>query len=174
MIDLKEKIQGFYYHYIYNPIYNFIENIKNLIYWTPKIWNDSDYDFESIYSLLYFKFKRMEKFYKDENKTTSANHLETAHQIMVAKNLAKRLAEDDYLSNASVEYDKKWKDEKLFDSVPTKFDKNGKPLLYKMVDRNEQQSKDFDRCCKLSDYLEKQDREYFFKYLIKNINSWWD
>lgn len=174
MIDLKEKLQEFYYHYIYSPVYNFIENIGNLIYWIPKIWNDRDYDFESIYSLLYFKFKRMEKFYKNDKKTTSANHLETAHEIMIVKNLAKRLAEEDYLSNASIEYDKKWKDEKLFNFVPEKFDKNGKPLLYKLVDRNEKQSKDFKRVGKLSDYLEKQDREYFFNYLCNNIRSWWD
>lgn len=139
MINLKEKLQKFYYHYICSPIYSFIENIQNLIYWIPKIWDDRDYDFESIYSLLYFKLKRMEKFYRDDNKTTSANHLETAHQIMIVKNLAKRLAEEDYLSNTSVEYDKKWKDEKLFDFVPEKYDKNNKPLLYKMVDRDEKQ-----------------------------------
>ena len=174
MIDLKEKLQEFYYHYIYSPIYGFIENIGNLIYWIPKVWNDRDYDFESIYSLLYFKFKRMEKFYRDDKKTTSANHLETAYEIMIAKNLVKRLAEDDYLDNAMTNYNKKWKDAKLFDFIPDKYDKNGKPLLYRMEDRNEEQSKDFDKCCKLSDYLEKQDREYLFKHLTNNIRSWWD
>ena len=172
MIDLKEKLQVFYYHYIYTPIYDFIENISNLIYWIPKVWHDNEcFDFGSVYYLLYYKLKHMEKFYKNNN--TSINHLKITNEIMIAKNLAKRLNEDDYINNASIEYDKKWEDKGLFNFIPCKYDKNGKIIAYTSVDRNKEQSRDFDNCYKLSNYLEKQDREYLFKYLTRNIRKWY-
>ena len=142
--------------------------IKNIIYYIPIILKDTDYDYENIYGLLYYKLKKMEKFHLSDN-AICANNIKTAKQIKIAKNVCKRLYENNYILNASIEYDKKYNDEDLF-----KFKKTKNNLYKLIIDKESQQSKDFDKCSNLSDYLKNQDKEYLFKYLNKYIENWWD
>ena len=149
---------------------NLKRGIINIIKWFPVIWNDEDYDFQTIYTLLYHKLNHMEQYYESD-KTYSANADKTAYEIMIAKNLAKRLAKENYLNNALIEHEQKYPDylEKSFHTEKIE----GKDL-YRIMDLNsKEEKKSFERCSQLSDYLEQQDREYLFDYLKKKIRNWW-
>lgn len=87
------------------PFYNFRRGMSNIIRWIPVIWGDEDFDYEPLYNLLYHKLKFMEEFYRSDY-TWSAGALKTANEIKIAKNLAKRLTESNYLQNAFIEHKK--------------------------------------------------------------------
>ncbi|WP_297419144.1 hypothetical protein [Clostridium sp.] len=150
------------------PFYKLRRGIHNIIRYIPVIWDDEDFSYEPLYKLMYYKLKFMEDFHRSRY-TWAANSDETADEIRIAKVLAKRLWQDDYLTNATIEYDKKWKNEKLFNFVPKN---NGK--RYRLEHRNEEQHKDFSKASKHSDYMENQDREYLFDYICKRVRNWWD
>lgn len=103
----------------------------------------------------------------------SAKAEKTVKQIMIAKNLAKRLMENNYLDNALVWHEQKYPDylDKALNFEP---DKNN-PLLSVWVDKNSvDEKKSFERCAEHSDYMGKQDKEMLFDLLKKYIDGWWD
>lgn len=73
--------------------------IKNLIKWLPVIWKDRDWDKYYLYIILYHKLKYMEEYFnKDDIMIMYADKY--AKQIKIAKNLVKRLTDNNYLNNA--------------------------------------------------------------------------
>jgi hypothetical protein len=157
---------------MFNWFYKLKNGIKNLIFWIPVIWNDEDFDYYHTYKILYNKLNKMEQFYRSD-KAWSADALQTADEIKVAKYLTKRLMKDEYLTNALMWHEQKYSDflDKALHFEPDK----DNPKLSTWKDLNtEDEQKSFDRCCKHSDFMEKQDREYLFSYLCKNIKNWWD
>lgn len=152
-----------------NLYYNIRNGLENLLIWLPVIWKDRDFDEYYVFKLLYKKFENMEKFFNSEF-TWSADAKKMAQEIKIAKNLVKRIIDDNYLENALTEYHKKYGDLKYsFKQV------EGQPNLVKLIwDETEESQKIFRRCSKHSNYMKKQDLEYLFNYLNKNISKWWD
>ena len=95
-----EKIRDFYY--------NITQGISNIFKWGKVIWNDRNWDDGYIFRILYFKFESMEKFFNSD-KAYSARAKKDAKRIMTAKNLCKRIVENNYLSNALIDHNKKSK-----------------------------------------------------------------
>lgn len=78
------------------------------------------------------------------------------------------------MENALVPYHEIYGDADLFTFVPEPVTE-GKPKFYSMVEiGTKKQHNMFRRAGKHSDYMEKQDIEYLFKYLNKHIQKWWD
>lgn len=149
--------------------YSIKQGIKNLIKWRKVIYNDRDWDHYYIYKILEKKLEHMENFFSSDD-AYSAKASEEAHKLMIAKNLAKRLVNDDYLSNATIEYDKVYSNDDLFTFEPTDNLK-----FSRLVNAGTKQQHDmFGRCGKHSDIMRKQDREMLFDLLKKNIEGWWD
>jgi hypothetical protein len=149
-----------------------ITGIKNLIKWFPIIWNDKQWDYYYFYKILYHKLKLMEEFWKSDE-PVSAKTEKTAKQIMIAKNLAKRLMENNYLDNALMWHKQKYPDylDKALSIVPYK----DNPKIYMYVDKNPVDAQEsFRRCGKHADYMEKQDKDMLFNLLKKYIERWWD
>ena len=144
-------------------------NIKNIIRWLPIIWRDRDWDYGFIYEILYQKLKNMELFFRSD-KVYAKDALKFAHQIMVAKNLCKRLSEDNYLHNAMFWHDKKYPEPIVFEFEPDEIS-GYKKLL---PDKNLKRSQSFKKCGEHSRYMKKQDLDYLFKYMRKHIQNWWD
>ena len=149
--------------------YRLKQGIINLIKWFPIIWQDRDWDYHYIYKILHFKLKNMEEFMLG-NKCWSANHKQIAHEIKIAKLLLERLMKDNYLENAMYWYDKKFED-RSWDEM---FQDEGNGLKRYIGDPNIERDKSFGKCCKHSDYMEKQDLNYLFKHMRKYIKNWWD
>lgn len=146
------------------------KKIIKIIHWIPILWQDVDYDADSIYRLLYYKLKFMEEYFSSDN-TWSIDAKKIAKQIKIAKNLVKRLMEDDYLSNSLVEHIQKYPD--FLELALSMEQENSK--FYKLVDKNsDEEKKSFRKCSKHADYLKEQDINYLFDYLKKHIKEWWD
>jgi hypothetical protein len=153
--------------------YAFCEGIENLVFWIPAIWKDRDFDHHFMFIILNKKLIKMEKFYRSKH-TWSADALKYADQIKIARILTERIVKDKYVENALIPYDRIYGDVELFDSIPTSIIE-GKPKLYSIVEvGTKQQHSMFRRAGKHSDYMEKQDIEYLFKFLKKHIQNWWD
>ena len=157
-----EKIRDFYY--------NITQGISNIFKWGKVIWNDRNWDDGYIFRILYFKFESMEKFFNSD-KAYSARAKKDAKRIMTAKNLCKRIVENNYLSKALIDHNKKYGDDFKFEFEPCK-DKSGFSTLIDKREKEEQES--FSKAGKHSDLMEKQDIDYLFKFLNKHIQSWWD
>ena len=151
--------------------YNLKQGIKNLIRWIPVVWRDRDYDQSFVFYILYHKFKHMEDYFRGDN-CWGADAEKYADEIKVAKNLCKRLYEEDYLENALFWHDKKFESINLADLFEPSSEYEGYSIY--VGDRNEARDKSFKGCCKHSDYMEKQDKDYLFSYLYKHLDGWWD
>jgi hypothetical protein len=152
-------------------IVKILTRIKNLIKWLPIIWDDKQWDYYYFYKILYYKLKFMEEFWKSDE-PVSAKAEKTAKQIMVAKNLAKRLMENNYLDNALMWHEQKYPDyiDKVF-TVPCK----DNPKIHMYVNKNSiDAQKSFRRYSEHADYMEQQDRDMLFNWIKRYIERWWD
>lgn len=147
------------------------KKILKIIRWLPILWKDVDYDADSIYRLLYYKLKFMEEYFNGDN-TWSADAKKCAKQIKIAKNLAKRLMDDNYLSNSLVEHEQRYPN---YLEIGSSMEQIEGSKLYKLIDKNSEDERiSFRKCCKHAEYLRKQDINYLFDYLKKYIEDWWD
>ena len=92
-----------------------------------------------------------------------------AHKLMIAKNLAKRLSENNYLENATIDYDKIYRDKSIatLENIP-----GGGGRFVWTEDKHQLDM--FHRASKHSNNMRKQDREMLFELVKKNIEKWWD
>lgn len=155
-------------HKIKDIYYNIKHGIPNIIKYIPIIWQDRNWDEHYIYSLLYFKFSDMEKYWRSDN-VWSANKDKTAHQIMIAKNLCKRLIDDNYTENALKPVEDKYGKLK-WHFEPSEI----KGYTSMVFDETLEESKARSRAYKHSEYMEKQDINYLFRHIEKYIRGWWD
>jgi len=85
-----------YRYYLYRikrfPI-NLYCGIKNIIRWTPVIWNDEDWDWEYLANILEYKFRRMSKIFAKAEWSYSSKR--DARDTLICAELIKRLKADD-------------------------------------------------------------------------------
>ena len=134
-------------------------SIKSVIWFLPVIWRDRDWQYNFIYELLARKLEKVEHYRQnDKYYMPYVGEERDNKKLLTTKNLCKRLAADEYLSNATINFDKKF---------PDAFNK----MNYEWTKKEEE---NFKRCCDHSYYMEKQDKDMFFKLLKDNIDRWWD
>ncbi len=149
--------------------------IENLIQWFPVIWKDRDWDHCFLYMILKYKLERMEKAFHS-NKAMGLCSNKEAKKMRLCINLLKRLIEDEYNENASIEYHKKWGRPK-FNWIPVDDECSSLEITHEKVKTEEdkiQEKKEFHRICDHEKNMRKQDIEYLFKYMSKHIEGWWD
>ena len=144
-------------------VYQTVDGVQNVIKWLPVIWGDRDWEDYYFYKILHFKLKNMEEFFRSDD-THIADAIKVADKIKVARILAERLKEERYLANAMLFFDKKYDSDKIMKI------ENG---FVKWSD-DKKMMKAWHWCCKHSDYMEEEDRRYFFDYLNKWLPWWWD
>jgi len=172
MIKITDLYEDFEYLLTHNKVrdiyYNIKYGIKNLYYYLPVVWKNREWDYSYIYIILNKKFERMEHLHRNYGHLIRSNR--TAKQLMIAKNLTKRLIEYDYISNALIDYNKKYKDDfKLkFESI------EGKKYSRLINNRPESQKKSLSRSYKHSEEMEKQDFDMLIELIHNNMRSWWD
>jgi len=151
---------------------NLIYKIKKIFYYLPIIWKDTDYDYESIYEILYAKLKRMEKIWEDDTAIWSYVRQDKDRQsIKLAKNLCKRLCKEEYLLNALIPHNKKYENSFRIESFKRVENENGTYSTF--VKSTPEEDKSFTKCCNHSDYMRKQDVNLLYNILKKNESKWW-
>lgn len=147
--------------------YNIKNGISNIIRWIPVIWQLRDWDANFIYVLIYKHLSHVEDCLK--NYGNGVNSPKYTKQVQVAKNLAKRLNKDDYLSNALIPVEQKYGEPKV------NFEKCDNGQWYKMImDEPIENTQARHNAYEHEKYMQNQDKELLFKYLYKYIDRWWD
>ena len=137
-----------------------IEKIKHLINWLPVIWHDVPWSGEyGVMRILEFKLRQMEDFLHSEY-AVAVHHPNALKKLKVAKNLCKRLAEEEYINNATM-----FEEEGFFTSWH---------LGYPRTKEERLTQEWFERKCRHSADMEAQDREMLYEILKKYLPGWWD
>ena len=140
-------------------IKRFFFNIKRLIQWTKVLWGNYDWDYEYLLKIISFKLKLMEKHFREDGVTVSAE--KHANEMKSMIEICDRLIADDY---AEIPYGRNYK---LLE--------NRTELAYAIkLDTNEiLTEKEFKDLAELSEANHNQDIESLSKGLL-NIRRWWD
>jgi len=170
-----------------------IEKIKNLISWFPVIWNDFDWDYQSIYRILEHKLSRMENVIRGGYAVDAEA---TADKIKFCSLLCKRLAECDYLERALIPHKRKWgsigdlitkelpggkrKWGSIGDLITKELPGGMSEWLgpkWEKADTEEkrlQAEEEFRRAAIRADWRQEQDKNELFDAMKKYITGWWD
>lgn len=168
----------------FKPIYiltDWFDRIVKIIQWVPVLWNDWDWEGTHILKILDYKLSRVQRVmnndpYHIDEKTRKLSGPMYAKNIQEARNCIARILEDDYCKQEKKEHNKKFgKSRMLFTKEVGQYDKEGKPLTYKIKFTNDSAAsrKDNLRIYILEEERKKQDMQKLFKILEENINCWW-
>ncbi len=147
--------------------YNIRFSISSLIKWIPTIIKIRDWDAKFLYLLIYKHLEHLEKLIRYEGH--HVNHIKDADRIKIAKNLAKRLYEDEYFCN-ELKPVKKIYGEK----IDLEFIKR-EDGYYNLIDKSSPEEKEArSKALNKSTEMMKQDKEMLFSMLKKYIDHWWD
>ena len=136
---------------------NFIDQLKNFIFWGWKLRNSVDFDCNSLYELIYLKLDTTYKCFIENSHLmwNRSEHTTGMKKLRVARNLAKRISEDEYINN---HYRFVKNTDKLFDLE----------MLPKGLGKRVQDNR------KRQNSQQKQEMELLFELLKKHTNRWWD
>ena len=146
------------YRNVIDFLYGTKNQIQNIIAWFPVIWNDRQFDHYYFYLILRKKIELMRDFFNSDFANT-ASAKDKSKKMNICVCLLNRLIEDNYDEIALLN--------KYYEKYPST------PLLYNN-NISKKQQKEFQSCYKKSSELQKQDVEYLFKILSKQIRTWWD
>lgn len=110
--------------------------------WLPVIWEDAQFDQSFLYRILAFKLERMEEFWRSDK--TFGEWNQQARDIMVCKNLMKRIESESYINWGHKDYNKH-------------------PYFKSPI-----------KCWKWEQDRSKADKELFCRIFLRKVDSWWD
>jgi len=73
--------------------YSIKRGIKNTVRWTPVIWDDEDFDWAHLATIMEVKMRWMSKYIKEEEWATDSG--EISRELLICAELLKRLINDD-------------------------------------------------------------------------------
>lgn len=174
MLKERNKLQEIL-HQVKWWITGIVRKISRVFQYIPVVWNNEDWDYYYLFILLKYKLSRMRK--AQEQDTWHSNSHVYAKQIKQCEYLLDRLAKDEYLFPLLDEHEKRWgKQDCWFTPVQDNDDystihfKREKAVFEYDV---KQERKEYMKLIKHSDYLKKQDMDYFCKLLNKYSFHWW-
>jgi hypothetical protein len=93
----------FPYRWTYGTIFKNISSgfrsithgIRNIVIWTPVIWDDHDWDWAYLAKIMEFKFRKMSHCFKYHG--NSVNCEKDAKNLLICAELLKRLRDDDFV-----------------------------------------------------------------------------
>lgn len=148
-----------------------IKKLIRLIRWIPTLYRWEPWDYAYTYELIELVFQDLQNFYNNPKNVniTDRSRLRIAKEILIAKNILKRLREDEY---KDFKYDLLKKPEQISHLMP-----HGRSVTLKFKFDSEEHEKNYRRVVKChferKDRLVKQDLEFFGK-IFKKTMRWWD
>ncbi len=171
----EEEIKDFLWEldYYYGKFKNFFRNIyygiENIIEWLPVIWRDRSWDYHYLLIIIHKKFEQMEDLHKNYGHFVRSD--KTAKELMIVKNLTKRLIDDNYSENALVNYYKKYGEEPRFEFVADDIN----PKFYRLISNTkEKQDKEYMVASKHAEIIKLQDLELLCHYIKRKMFTWWN
>jgi hypothetical protein len=168
---------------MHNPWHYFLSGfrrIQRFIAWFPILWNDEDWDEAYLFAIMRFKISRMRK--EIEKNKRHVGYQKTVRDMKVAEELLARVGFSNFYWEQAQQLENNEKQGKctcpknIFSTEPSANDqKTGEPTLYQLVDLS------CDYCKKMrifwfkqQETKKKEDLDFLFKHLRRNVNTWWD
>jgi DNA-directed RNA polymerase delta subunit len=154
-----------------------IEQIKNLFFWTPIIWNQRDFDYQYATDLFKHKLLKIAKFL-DSKKALSKDAKNHASRIRMIVNLMDKVYNEEY----ALEYQnalKKLYGDNILDYSFIKTDDGKSVLKYRYeLERSELEIQEINETHRklFKDSKKKQEKAHKILWLLveHNIRNWWD
>lgn len=134
--------------------YDLPRGIKNYWRWRRIIWEDCQWDWETLARIMEFKLRLMAKATDDWHVMSASR---SKRQMLIAAHILKRLREDNY------------------DPYVVQFPGDPEPCLIKGFGDWMKPDRQMTRLsCKRADMQAKNELELLGKILVKHMRSWWD
>lgn len=145
--------------------------VNKLIYYSPVLWKDEDWDQSYIFSLLRAKLVRVEKCIREGY---SANAEKEAKNIKTCILLLKRLENEEYMEQTEKYLEEKWgaRSFSYKDDPSMCFLKLSREKV--SLENEKQFIIDAKRQFQHESYRQLHDLKLLFKIMQKHIFSWWD
>lgn len=161
------NIKDFYYNLKYY--------IKNIIKWSPTLWNDRDWDHSYIFEVLKFKIEQTSK-YINKHKRYEGYERDVERMNLCVRLINKYLSSDyeveyqDYYNNPH-SFSFMYKGEVEFNTLSKYFAKypNDARKIKAKYPKGE-----IHNALMLGSYRQNRVKELIFKLLNNNIEKWWD
>jgi hypothetical protein len=166
---------------------NIKQGIKNLIYWTPIIWKDRNWDDHYIFEILKHKLKAQAKYIGDRDFYTKAQ--KDARDMRTCVKLIEKI-QDEFYEHEYFDYHKErhwfekcsdmegystWESEQIWENFDKYFKKY--PLIYKRVLNGEGifslESKKY-IAMNIGNINQQRAQDLLFKIMNERIKSWWE
>jgi hypothetical protein len=147
--------------------------IKNLIKWTPIVWKDRDYDYQSLLEMMKFKLENMEDFFRRKGFAIDAE--KRADEMKFCVELLDRLINDVHFDESFDDFHKKWGEGKVTFEDEGEYSKLY--IEYSNVKTPEdliEMRKDLLHSAEIEDAGRKSDMKKLFDTLNSKLLSWWD
>ncbi len=158
----------------YHDIRNFFWKIVRFCQWFPVLWQDRDWDWGFILSILEYKLLRMQRNFQSSH---YVNHEKDIAQIQVARALIKRINADDYYSVKLDALEREFKTTRRFgfedagggySTMKHYYYPEPEPGMEKFLD------KFWDAAHVDAEKQSQYEIKYLFQYLGKHLSHWWD
>jgi len=163
--DLGDQLKNKLFYSWYTKLSNFLYSIKRLYTWLPVIWEDRNWDYAFILTILEFKIKQnrlfIEKYGQHLNKDRDSK------SMRIAEILIERIRNENYCKLQLEEHRKKWGEYEFENSRITR------AKVITTYDA-ELELAEGERISAHQEYLRKQDWDYLSKHLKDNMATWWN
>lgn len=143
--------------------------ITNLIKWFPTIWSDRDWDYAFLMIILNKKLKSMSDLHYKHGHAEKSSRI--ALDLLVASNLANRIAKENYVNEAFKGREKLF-DKSKMDFVPLNDGSGNSRLVFSGLSDEERKEKR--ELLLLADKLEERDINTLFNMMKNDLLEWWD
>lgn len=150
-------------HDIFHPL-RVWRKLKNVVRWVPVLWDDVDWDYSSLYSILHFKLKNMRESHEKWHNHTDWE--EIVAQIKTAEDCMSRLVKDTYAADLWATYHATFSRSHEWVTL-----ENGMRQMSPMSDEQHASLK------KIFEEEERQlqaDIKLFTDTFSQNVRGWWD
>lgn len=147
------------------------ELFERIFFWGWNMRWSYDFDGYTVYRILYLKLNRMYKCFRDYGHlvwNSDVNNKEM-RKLRIARELAKRLYENDYSTHLK-------KVEEKYGELQMGFSQLGCYFYMDKTTKDNQGKayKERQRAIRLDALQRESEKEYLFRLLNKNLDSWWD
>lgn len=183
--DKKNEIENFGFLYMVKHIFiniwnkligNRIKKLIKIIQWLPILWNDYDWDYSYLLTLIDYKLKRMQKALKEG--MAIQEHIDAkVKEIQDVRDIIKQIEEDNFIEKEEKAH------EKEFGKLKTKTiqNLNNKNLIevkfyYAQISKknNKIAIKKSVGISRLNEIRCQKAYYKMFNLMAKNIQGWWD
>jgi hypothetical protein len=162
-----------------NKLREFIRGVKNLIYWFPVIWKDHQWDYRTIYDILYHKFEAMAPVLRTGY---GAGSDVLADQIVFANHLLYLVKEEVHEEYYTGLHSQKWGEIRL-EREPYKPSEESDIVFSRVLFKRANAVTDEEKRQERKEFLEAMNRAFeekektrklLFQFIGDNIEGWWD